>query len=94
MPKPSPVIVASKLKQLEWAPISTPERITFLGTSFDEVARALRESFGEFPIRLTYGQPHIMVLKAMAAVAGQGRQPYEEISTALERYGELELRVL
>jgi hypothetical protein len=91
---PKPVIVASRNKQIEWAPISTPEKVTFLGTSYDEVSRALVEAFGEFPIRLRFTEPHILALKAMAAVAGDGRHPYEEISTALGRYHELELRVL
>jgi hypothetical protein len=91
---PKPVIVASRQKQIELAPIKTPERVTFLGTSYDEVSRALAETFGNFPIRLVYTEPHILALKAMAAAAGQGRAPYEEIATALGRYHELELRVL
>jgi hypothetical protein len=67
--------------------------VTFLGTSFDQVAMAMREVFGEFPIRLKWAE-HIAVLTAMAAVAGDGRGPYEQIMTALGRYRELELRVL
>ena len=91
---PKPALVASKLKQIEWAPIAPPEKLTFLGTSYDEVSRALAETFGDFPIRLRWGQAHVLALTAMAAAAGQGRQPYEEIRNALERYRELELRVL
>jgi hypothetical protein len=91
---PRPVVVASRQKQIELAPISQPEKITFLGTSFDEVSRALAEAFGEFPIRLKWSHAHVLALSAMAAVAGTGRGPYEEIGAALERYRELELRVL
>jgi hypothetical protein len=91
---PKPVVVASKLKQIEWAPINTPVRVTFLGSSYDAISEALSEAFGEFPIRLKLDILHTSMLAAMAAAAGEGRQPYEEIKTALERYGELELRVL
>ena len=91
MPKPA---VVARQKQIELAPISNPEPITFLGTSYDDVSRALVEAFGDFPIRLRSTPSHMLALTAMAAVAGVGRSPYEEIKAALVRYGELELRVL
>jgi len=75
---------------IEWKPIASPMRLRFSGTSCEEVAKALVEAFGPFPIRLHKGE-QLLVLKGMVASAGPGKQPYQELMHALAQVGELEV---
>lgn len=75
---------------IQWAPISGPMRLQFSGTSVSETGVALREAFGDFPIRLVAGE-HLPVLKGMCAAAGEGKQPYMQLITALTQFSTLEL---
>lgn len=84
LPKPDPTAMS-------WRPLTSPRRVTFLGTSFPAVHRALADVFGEFPIRLT--PEHRVTLRAMAAVAGEGREPYDQIADALQKHGDVEVGV-
>jgi hypothetical protein len=77
--------------QMSWRPLSQHRRVTFLGTSFPAVYRALGDVFGEFPLRLT--RDHALTLRAMAAVAGEGREPYDQIAEALVRFSDIEVGV-
>lgn len=77
--------------QMSWRPLTSPRRVTFLGTSFPAVSRALTEAFGEFPLRLR--PEHRATLKAMAAVADEGREPYDQIADALQKHGDVEVGV-
>ena len=73
-----------------WSPIASPMRLQFSGTSCEDVATALKTGFGEFPIRLSTGE-HMFILKGMAAAAGPGKQPYNQLISALTQFGTLEL---
>jgi len=77
--------------QMSWRPLTTPRRVTFLGTSFAAVHRALGEVFGGFPIRLS--REHIVAIRAMATVAADGREPYDQIAEALAKHGDVEVGV-
>lgn len=77
-------------RTIQWAPIASPVRLHFDGTSCAEVAAALMQAFGEFPIRLHKGE-QLMILKGMVAAAGEARRPYEELLRALAQVGELEV---
>lgn len=77
--------------QMSWRPLTTPRRVTFLGTSFAAVHRALADTFGGFPVRLS--PEHVVTLRAMAAVAGEGREPYDQIADALQKHGDVEVGV-
>ena len=72
-----------------WAPISSPMRLQFSGTSCEDTRAALIEAFGQFPIRLT--NDSIPTLNGMCAAAGSGKQPYQQLLTALKQFGLLEL---
>ena len=85
--KPS---IATGERGIEWSVIATPVRMRFSGTSCQAVSQALVEAFGPFPIRLHKGE-QLMILKGMAAAAGEGRQPYEDLMKALAQVGQLEL---
>ena len=84
--KPS---VATGEQGIQWSPISSPVRLQFSGTSYLDVRSALIEAFGQFPVRLT--NDHIPVLNGMCAAAGAGKQPYQQLLTALKQFGNLEL---
>lgn len=73
-----------------WAPISSPMRLQFSGTSCTDTKAALTEAFGEFPIRLSTGE-HLFILRGMNAAAGVGKQPYQQLIAALTQFGNLEL---
>ena len=75
---------------IQWKPIAAPVRLRFSGTSREAVSAALKEAFGDFPIRLHKGE-QMMILKGMMATAGEGKQPYQELMTALAQVGELEI---
>lgn len=77
-------------KGIQWSPIASPVRMRFSGTSCEATSKALTEAFGPFPIRLHKGE-QLLILKGMAAAAGEGRQPYEELMKALAQVGQLEL---
>ena len=85
--KPS---VATGDPGIMWAPISSPMRLQFSGTSCSETGTALVEAFGDFPIRLIAAD-HLPVLKGMCAAAGPGKQPYQQHITALAQFTTLEL---
>ena len=88
--KPS---IAVAEKSIQWAPIAAPVTLQFLGTSCEAVSKALQEAFGPFPIRLHKGE-QLMILKGMAAAAGEGAQPYKQLMAALSQVGQLELTEL
>ena len=73
-----------------WSPIASPLRLQFSGTSCSETGTALIEAFGQFPIRLIAAD-HLPVLKGMCAAAGVGKQPYQQLITALTQFSTLEL---
>ena len=77
-------------KGIEWSPIASPMRLRFSGTSCEAVGKALVEAVGPFPIRLHKGE-QVLILKGMAASAGEGSQPYRELISALSQVGQLEL---
>ena len=85
--KPS---IATPEHGVEWAPIASPARLQFTGTDSRAVASALEEAFGPFPIRLHKGE-QLLILRGMAAAAGEGKQPYQQLITALSQVGQLEL---
>ena len=85
--------VSTGERGIQWAPIASPMRLRFSGTSCEEVSKALTEAFGPFPIRLHKGE-QLMILKGMAAAAGAGSQPYRELMQALAQVGQLELTEL
>ena len=95
MPDPVSIIagkpsVSTGERGIQWAPIASPMRLRFSGTSCEETAKALVEAFGDFPIRLHTGE-QLLILKGMAAAAGGGSQPYRELMQALAQCGQLEL---
>jgi hypothetical protein len=75
---------------IQWAPISGPVRLQFSGTSCEDTLKALQTAFGSFPVRLSTGE-HLFILRGMAAAAGGGSQPYQQLITALTQFGQLEL---
>lgn len=83
-PRPDPT-------QITVRPVALPQRMSFLGTSFKTVSGALAEVFGSFPVRLT--REHLSIVHGMAAVAGEGRGPYDQIAAALDKHGDVELGV-
>lgn len=84
---PAPAVASG----IAYAPLATPTRVSLLGTSFPAVRQALTRTFGDFPIRLSAQDG--AVLAGMSAAAGEGATPYAEILAALEKFGELELRL-
>ena len=84
--KPS---VGTGEQNITWAPISSPVRMNFIGTSYNVVATALIEAFGQFPIRLD--KSHSATLRGMVAVAGEGKTPYQDLLNALQQFGQLEV---
>ena len=75
---------------IQWSPISAPSRLKFTGTSIEATRSALTKAFGDFPIRLNSGN-QLLVLKGMAAGAGDGSAPYDELILALTQFGTLEI---
>ena len=95
MPEPLHLVagqppVSTGEKGIQWKPIASPVRLRFTGTSYEAVGHALIEAFGPFPIRLNAGE-QLLILRGMAAAAGEGKQPYQELIQALSQVGELEL---
>ena len=88
--KPS---VATGEPGILWSPIASPMRLQFSGTSCEAVSEALQAGFGDFPIRLSTGE-HMFILRGMAASAGAGKQPYQQLITALTQFGTLELTMV
>ena len=77
--------------EIRWAPVHFSRRLSFAGTHYVAVREALRATFGEFPITLSYNPDkddylHATILKGMAAAAGEGSEPYEDLRTALVKY--------
>ena len=86
-----PPVALGKEQQIEYAPVGKGDRLSFQGTSYGAVQRALFGAFGKFPIRLSKDK-HMGMLTAMCCVAGEGSHPYDQIVAALRLYGEIELR--
>jgi len=78
--------------QIAWVAVTSPAELRYNGTTVQAVHKALRRAFGELPIRL--GREHLPVIHGMMAVAGEGATPYEILFQALDKFGELELRLL
>lgn len=72
-----------------WAPVSQSIRLSFAGTDQATVSKALTDTFGKFPIRLS--DSHILTIKAMYHAAGVGGKPYSDLYDALQKFGQLEL---
>ena len=81
--------VATPKDSILWAPISTPVRVSFIGTDYQAVSRALQEAFGHFPIRLS--KEHIPTLHGMVLGAGDAGTPFKELREALKQFGNLEI---
>src|SRR5215470_11240180 len=78
---------------IKWAPVHFARRLSFAGSSYLKVREALTKVFGKFPIELQFkpdepGQylDDANLLKAMAAAAGDGGEPFEDLRTALMKY--------
>ena len=84
--------IASDNQQITWSPIADPTILPFTGTSYDKVKNALSEVFGPYPIRLAGGN-HVLVLQGMMAAAGEGREPFRVLLTALTKFGALEVNL-
>ena len=77
---------------MKWSQLAEGKRLSFLGTSFAEVHKAMLETFGKFPIRLELS--HVQTMRAMAAAAGAGGKPYTDMADALERFSNLEITLV
>lgn len=76
-------------QEITWAPLAIERRLLFNGTSYLAVRDALVTVFGEFPIKLQFSDEfgvHAEILKAMAAAAGEGSTPYDDLLEALTRH--------
>ena len=82
--------VGVQASTITWSPLSSPTILPFNGTDFKAVHLALRQAFGDFPIRVSRDSD-ARTLRGMAIGAGEGRTPYDNLVSALEQYGELEL---
>jgi hypothetical protein len=82
--------IATPSANITWSPIAEGVNLSFAGSSFEEVRDALTTAFGPFPIRLSSGN-HMLVLQGMVAAAGERKEPYRALLTALSRFGGLEL---
>ncbi len=80
--------------RLEWAPLAGPQNVSFSGTDYDAVRKALIGMWGTFPIRLSKERGDDECMKAMMFAAGQGQTPYHVLHQALMQYGEIEVRDL
>lgn len=76
--------------EIRWAPVAFTRRLPMTGTAFNAVRDALVKVFGEFPIKLEYNPENhpddANLLKAMAAAAGDGGEPFDDLRTALMKY--------
>lgn len=97
LPHPNPLVdppPAPKRRKLDgeirWAPVAFTRRLPMTGTAFNAVRDALVKVFGDFPIKLEYkpeeNLEHAQMLKAMAAAAGDGGEPFDDLRTALMKY--------
>jgi len=84
--EPAPAAIQPKVT---WVALTQPAQLRYDGTTVQEVQRALRQAFGEFPIKL--GTTHLPILTGMLAAA-QSPVPYQILYDALERFGEIEVR--
>ena len=79
-------------EQIEWCVKHPPAVLSFMGTSYVAVARALEATFGKFPLQLERFA-HEQVLAGMVAAAGEGSAPYVALLDGLRKYGEIEVRL-
>ena len=77
---------------IEWCPKAKPKTLHFNGTACILVAEALAQTFGKFPIQLNQFE-HATVILGMMHAAGEGATPYKELLDALNRHGEIEVRL-
>jgi len=88
MAKPMP----EKEQQITVAVKQPAQPLSFLGTTFEDTAKALQSVFGTFPIQLNRFE-HEQVLAGMAAAAGQGGTPYKQLLDKLKTYENIEVRL-
>ena len=77
---------------IEWLPMGMPRELSFSGTSFPAVVAALTETFGKPPWQLNRFQ-HEQILIGMVAAAGEGREPYQALLSALRKCENIEARL-
>jgi hypothetical protein len=78
-------------QQITWRPVGEPRRISFAGSSYAQVRKALFATFGPFPIRLDR-DTHLNIIFAMKYAAGEGGVAYDEILKALTALPGIELQ--
>lgn len=74
-----------------WRALTPPANVSFLGNNFLSVKKALETAFGAYPFEL--GVKDLPVLRAMAAAAGEGKTPYEDLVAALEKHDGLSVNL-
>lgn len=70
---------------IAYKPVVEKEYIEGAGSSF---YKALEETFGNFPIHLTYDE-HKEIVYAMMRAIGTENNPYEQLAIALDNHGEV-----
>lgn len=89
-PVPKPVAMP-KQDVIQWSPLAGASSLSFSGTDYAAVRKALIGMWGPFPIRLSK-DADAECMKAMMFAAGEGQQPFHILHQALMQYGEIEVR--
>lgn len=86
--------VASRTQFMSIRVVSEPERLSFLGTSFQNMNDILMKATGQtsYPVRLEKKQ-HMEGVKWALASCGDAYEPWQQIHDALDRHGSIEVHV-
>lgn len=90
---PTPAI-ASRNKFMTIRVVSEPQRLSFLGTSFQNMNNILMRATGQltYPVRLEKDK-HMEGVKWALASCGDAYEPWQQIHDALDRHGSIEVHV-
>lgn len=83
--------LAKKTKYISIYAITQPKRMSFLGTSFEDMQAILTKLYGNFPIRLS--AENIPQIEAAGVITGANGDCWRELEAALKQYGNVELAI-
>lgn len=86
-----PLNLAGNRQYINIFAVTEPVRMDFIGTSYDSFAKAAKQIFGEFPIRLS--KEHKPTIKAISIVLAENGTAWKQIYDSLEKYGNVELQI-